>query len=285
MKLTKYNDLLKDGSVIKGSWRLTPSHTLEFYSQENQKNVKLRTELFGVESNSIIASYTEKDPDGKRITGLLKLQGVWRTDEKNRLVFDISREHGKVDVLTLRGGWRFGKANELIYSYERTQLKTKKKKIQELIFSGIWELSEKKSLTYRLGVGSDSFFNFKGAFQAKETLASDNLLKYRAGFELSGKRRIQTIILFGQWQLSGKTGLLFEITYRNGRKTAIAFGAEYNISDQDKVAVELKLNTGKPLGLEVIFTKDFFKKDADAFLRFKRSVEESRVEAGVRIRW
>jgi hypothetical protein len=49
--------------------------------------------------------------------------------------------------------------------------------------------------------------------------------------------------------------------------------------------VSLKSQDGKPLGVEVLFTKDFFGKDGQAFIRFQKSIEESRIEVGGRIKW
>ncbi len=65
----------------------------------------------------------------------------------------------------------------------------------------------------------------------------------------------------------------------------IAFGGEYALSGDSRIAVNLKNRSGEPLGIELILTKDIFGKDGQAFIRLQKSLEESRLEAGMGFKW
>ncbi|MGH7890519.1 MAG: hypothetical protein ACRENF_08220, partial [Thermodesulfobacteriota bacterium] len=132
---------------------------------------------------------------------------------------------------------------------------------------------------------SNSAFRFRGAFQTKSIIAKKGEIRYQAGVEIGGKQKIQTIALFGKWKLSRSLELAFEIEYEDGQRKAITFGGEYHLDGGRQIIVNLKSKEGDPLGIEVILTKDIFGKDGQAFLRLAKSLEESRVEAGVNFRW
>ncbi len=68
-------------------------------------------------------------------------------------------------------------------------------------------------------------------------------------------------------------------------KRAIVFGVDSRLGRQGSVEVDLKNRRGESLGIEVLFTRDFLKRNGETFLRLLRSSEESRVEAGIRLRW
>jgi len=53
----------------------------------------------------------------------------------------------------------------------------------------------------------------------------------------------------------------------------------------DEISVNLISRTGKPLGLELVLTKELFGGDAQLFLRFVRTVDEARGEFGIKIPW
>ena len=73
--------------------------------------------------------------------------------------------------------------------------------------------------------------------------------------------------------------------YEAGRKKSIAFGGSYSVTDSRTISVQLKNETGSPLGVEVILTQDLFGKDGQAFVRLRKSLGESRAEAGMRLQW
>ncbi|HXV19190.1 MAG TPA: hypothetical protein VD883_03845, partial [Candidatus Omnitrophota bacterium] len=199
--------------------------------------------------------------------------------------FEAEKKGGRTDALTFTGTWKVGPGHEILYTYDTTNLRTKKKTSRTLVFSGFWDISKDRRLVYRLSGGTDSAFSFRGAFQTKSILAKAGEIRYQAGVEAGGKHKLQTIALFGKWKLSRSLALSYEIKYADGRKRAIRFGAEHALGRGRDIAVELVSSGGRPLGIEVIFTKDFFGKDGQAFIRLRRSAEESGAEAGLRIKW
>ena len=93
------------------------------------------------------------------------------------------------------------------------------------------------------------------------------------------------MVLFGKWKISRDFGLNFELETDGTRRQTLSFGGEYNFDDSRQMAINLSSSQGERLGVEVIFTQDFFGKDGQAFVRLQKSIEDSRVEAGVKLRW
>ena len=289
MKLTKLSELIGSGEELKGRWEITPNHEIQYKKTGPDEEIKVRGSLVAVEPDALVIGVTKRQTDQTVVTSIYKLAGAWRLDLNNRIVFEVEREDGKKDALTFKGAWQVGRSYQLIYTYEETDLKRKRNTLRkitrELVFTGFWDISEENRLTYWLGAGSDSAFRFRGAFQTKSVLAKKGELRYQVGIEVVGEHRLKTIALFGKWKVSRNLDLSFEIEYADGRKRSITFGGEYAINKDTRIAVNLKNQTGKPLGIEVILTKDIFGKDGQAFVRLQRSLEESRVEAGMRIKW
>jgi len=285
MKLTRLGQLLDNMEGTKGHWELTPNHEIQYKSDKKDEEFKFKGSLIAAEPDALVISVTERQSDQKVVTRIAKLQGAWRLDPKNRIVFEVEKEGGKKDVLTFKGTWHIGKNNEIIYTFEQFDLKGRTKKTQELIFTGYWDISDKHRLTYWLSGDSDSAFRFRGAFQTKSILAKKGEIRYQVGVEVNGRHTAQDITLFGKWKYSRDLSLSFEIEYEDGKKKAITFGGEYALNGNHSIIVNLKTEEGKPLGIELILTKDFFGRDGQAFVRLAKSLEESRIEAGMRFRW
>ncbi len=285
MKISRLNDLIEEGKTTKGKWELTPNHELQYKSKDQNEEYKLTGTLIAVEPGALVFSVTERQTDQKIVTSIHKLGGSWKLNPKNQITFEVEKEQGRNDVLTFKGTWKVNDNHEIVYTYEKTQLKRKTKESQELVFKGYWDITDKNRLTYLLGGDSSSAFRFRGAFQTQSILAKKGEIRYQVGVEVVGKHKIQTIALFGKWKLSRDLSLDFEIEYANGRKKTITFGGDYAFNDTTQISVNLKSRAGQPLGIELIFTKDIFGKDGQAFVRLQKSLEESRVEAGVRLKW
>ena len=284
MKPTRLDDLIEDSKTAKGRWSLTSNHELQYKAKDLKEEIKFQGSLIAVEPDALVIAVTQRQEDQKTVTRIVKLEGAWRANAKNQLVFEVEKESGAKDILTFKGTWQIGKANEIIYTYEQTNLKSKRKETQELSFAGYWDIADKNRLTYWLSADSNSVFRFRTAFQTQSILAKKGEIRYQIGIEAKGKREIKTISLFGKWKLSRTLELTFEIE-TSGRKNVLTFGGEYHLDEDKQIAVNLKSQEGKPLGLELIFTKDFFGKDGQAFVRLAKSIEETRVEAGVNFRW
>ena len=285
MKLTRFNQLMEEGQTLEGHWELDEHHEVYYRSKGDREEVKLKASLLQAEPEALILLVTQRKEKHRITTSLLKLSGAWRLDDRNRIVFYVEREFGKKDVLTFQGAWQVGKQHEIIYTYERQSLKTKTKELNSLIFKGVWDISERHRLSFTVGVNSQSVFRFRGAFQTKSILAKQGEIRYQVGVEVLGKRRLRTITLFGKWKLSGDLELSFEIEYRDGTKHAMVFGAEFSLGRGRTIETKLMNKEGDPLGLEVIFTQEFMDGEAGLFLRLRKSLEESALEAGIKIPW
>ena len=274
-RLTRLNDLILQGKDLKGRWQLGRGHELQYRAEGKNEDIRLRGSLIAAQTDALVFSVTEKQKDQKIVTHLWKLAGRWRTDPKNQILFEVERESGKNDLLVFTGGWRLGEHQELLYNYKTGSLE----------FRGMWDISEKNRLAYLIGGDAGSALRFRGAFQTKSILAKKGEIRYQLGAEVSGKSRLKNILLFGKWKYSDKLGLSFEMEYGARRKKTIRFGGSYALTDDKTVTVELSDTKGSALGAEVILTRDLFGGNGEAFARFRRSVQESRVEGGLQFAW
>lgn len=286
MRPSSLSDLLKKADPSGGGrWDLTRNHEIRYRSGKNDETLVLKGPIIAAEPNALVIALTQKQSDQKIVTRTAKLTGTWRLDSKNRIVFEVEKSRGRTDKLTFKGAWHVGKSNRLIYAYREAPLKTKRKLKRELVFTGYWDISEDRRLTYWLGGDSDSAFRFRGAFQTKSILAKKGEIRYQAGVEAKGKRAFREIILFGKWKLSRTLSVTFEIEYEEGRRKTIRFGSQMQIRPGVDARFKLKNRRGDRLGIEVIFTKDVLGKNGQAFVRLVRDLEERRIEAGLRGRW
>lgn len=270
---------------IEGSWRLTPDHELQYRRVGPRRELILagpitRAEPLGL-SFRVAEASVDEDVVGREIT----LRGRWQADPKNRLNFLVNHEQGRAERLTLQGGWELNSNHEMVYRWQ-TEADGGRRSADRLIrFQGAWEVGEDKQLVYVLDRASDSGFRFSGAFQTPSILPKKGALRYQLGLELSGRRRRRVIALFGKWKVSDRWGLSFVIPWREGRAHSIDFGAHYRFGRSGSIVAELSTRQGKSLGLKLTLTREFQKGQGEAFLRLRRSVEESAVEGGVRFKW
>lgn len=285
MRLSRLNQLLdEEGRIIEGRWELTRRHRLQYRQQGQEEEIVLSGELVAAEPTALVAQITERLADGESVSRLLSLRGRWQADPRNRLAFLVERESGRYEWLTLQGGWEVAPGQEILVRTQRTDLKTKSRQVHLLRFRGYWDLSQGGRLTYVLDESSDSAFRFRGTFQTPSVLAKGGAVRYQLGLEAEGKRRLKKITLFGKWKLSRDLALEFEIPYE-GSAHSIIFGATYEINSQASLAASLTTQEGKPLGVELLLTRRFLQGQGEAFLRLRKSVEESAAEGGVRFRW
>lgn len=285
MRSTRLNDLVENSRGTRGHWELGPNHEVRYRSDKKDEEFGFKSSILAAEPEALVLSLTERQSDQKTVTRIVKLAGAWRLDPKNRIVFEAEKKDGRTDTLIFTGTWQVGPGQEILYTYDTTDLKTKRKTSRTLVFSGYWDISKDRRLVYRLSGDTGSAFSFRGAFQTKSILAKKGEIRYQAGVEAGGKHRLRTIALFGKWKLSKSLALSFEIKYADGRKRAILFGAERALGRGRDIAVRLESRQGSPLGIEVIFTRDFFSKDGQVFVRLRRSVEGSSAEAGLHFKW
>lgn len=89
----------------------------------------------------------------------------------------------------------------------------------------------------------------------------------------------------GDWELDQNHELVYRAGPRRRRPGAGGPYDEEEFREYTNLEVRLKARDGRSLGVEVVFTLDFFGKDGELFLRLRKTFEESRAEAGVRLRF
>lgn len=284
MRITTLNELINNQEFIPGQWKIGPDE-IYYETKALKEDIRFKGKLLAIEPGALLFAITEKRNNQRTVTNILKLTGVWSANSKNQFVFKVQKESGSSDILTLAGNWKLNDSCEIVYTYKETQLKTKKKILNEIVIKGYWNISEKNRLTYWIGGDSQSALHFRAAFQTKSILAKKGEIRYQIGFEVNGKRVFKELILFGKWIVSRDLSLFFEVTHSKNKSQIIRFGGDFSAGKNQTIRVDLQSEEGKPLGLELIFTKDFFEKDTEFFLRLLHNAEESKFESGVRLAW
>ena len=285
VRLTELNQLIRGREIVDGVWTLTGGHEIEYRRQNGEQEVLLSGNLVAAEETGLVIQVRERSTEQEVISRTLTLRGRWEADSQNRLTFLVERQSDRNDRLTLAGGWEVGGSNEILYRFSRINLETKQQETHTLTFRGHWDLDGSRRLTYLLDEASDSSFRFRGTFQSPSILAKEGAIRYQIGVELAGRRRLQTVTLFGKWKLSRDLSVEFEIPYGDRSTRALTFGAAYAFDSQSTIAAQLTTRRGEPLGVEVVFTREFLKGQGEAFVRLRKSLEESAVEGGFRFRW
>ncbi|MCX5667813.1 MAG: hypothetical protein NTY34_05850 [Candidatus Omnitrophica bacterium] len=274
---------------LKGEWSLTDDHDLRLTldgqgRQTFGDQITLQGEILDVNKGSLLFAVTTTTKDDTRSTYVLNLDGTWKADENNRLSFHVKKEEGRYDILTFNGAWEINKNHQIIYQYEKARLIRKKKRSHALIFKGYWDIKDLGRISYLLGKGTDSSFDFKtsaGIFRG-------NYIKYELGIGLSDRidpvRR--TVTLSGKWNLKKDVGLIFEIDYENKKAKQIVFGADARLTDRDTIAFKLKNDIeNKDIGADLELSHKILEGDGEAFLRLLKSNRESAIYAGAAWRW
>lgn len=287
MPAKKLDDLIRDSKRVNGKWALDNRHRLTYSSEEDKEQFELEASLVAAEENTLVVSVTQAQEKGRTVTSLVKLDGTWRANEKNQLEFEVSGKIGERNsVLTFKGSWTLNENYELIYTYKTRQSKGRTVQLQTLVFKGFWEISEKNRLVYLIEGSSDSTFRFRGAFQTNSILAKKGEIRYQLGAEAAGEKgRVRTLTFFGKFRLSNKCELGFELECADRKKRVLKFGAEFQVTDSTSITAQLTTTNGRSLGVEVVFHKSFFEGRAQGFVRLRKTLKESAVEAGVAIPW
>jgi hypothetical protein len=285
MKLNRYNDLNPDGRIVKGSWELLPNHEIGYRTDGLDEEFRLKAPIIAAEPDALVVAVTQRQNDQTLVTRTLKITGAWKADAKNRLVFEAERSVGKTDALIFRGAWKLNAGQEIVYTYQTEGRKAGPKRVHEILFRGYWEIAERRRLTYVLSADSDSAFRFRGAFQTDSILAKRGEIRFQIGVEVNGRPKRQTITLFGAWKIGRNFALSFELDRPGAADSVLHFGGDFGLVGTGKIGVNLRSEKGQPLGVELVLTRDIFNGDGQLFARLVRTVEETRVEAGGRMRF
>ena len=306
MRYRKLSDLQRDIETLEGDWELSPGHELTYKERGLDREAGFKAALVASEPDALVVSVTVQEDKTHTATGLVKLSGKWELDEKNRITFSLKRGLGRYDKLTFQGAWEINENFQVTYTFETQQVmegrgksrRRVEKTTQELVFEGRWDISEKNCLTYQIGVDSESTFRFRGTFGTKSISAKEGEICYQVGVEFKTsfgetQRATKTITLFGKWKLSDDLDLSFELECADGRRPAVSMGVVLDLERfqercpllPDQVTVNLTSREKDPLGVEVVLTKDLFEGNAQTFVRFRESMKETALEAGIKIPW
>lgn len=286
-KIETLNDLPRGDRKIRGRWQLDKRHRLLYVRNQDQGDeaVEIEAVLIGAEADALVAAVSEKQRHGRTVTRTARLEGAWRMNERHHLEFEVTRASGSNDVLTFRGSWKIGPSQEIVYVWRRTDLRTRSRSIETLTFRGGWDLSRDHRLTYTLQGSTEPAFRFSGAFQTRSLSAKRGELRYQLGATLEGKRRKRVLTLFGRWKLSTDLDLLFEMDCSDGRVHEMRFGAEIEITKSLTAAVKMTARDGEPLGGEIRFSREFLQSGGGGFVRLRRTLRETALEAGLTVPW
>ncbi len=285
MRLTRLNQLILADETVDGVWRLTKSHQLEYRKRGAGQEAVLTGALIAAEPEALVFRVAQREESGRIINQLFSLRGRWEADSRNRLNFLVERDKGRSDRLTFQGGWEVTADHEILYRYKLPFLGGSRLAESALIFRGQWDFIAGRRLVYLLDLSGDSTFRFRGAFQTPSVLAKEGQIRYQVGVEVEGKRRVQTVTFFGKWKLSRDLAVEFELASAGKRKQAILFGASWSVVRSGTVSARLSTRKGQPMGLEVIFSREFLRNGGQVFVRLWKFSEETALEAGIRTPW
>jgi len=278
------SDTIPNQIRLKGSWSLTGGHSMRFTLDKLARRtlgdqLTFTGELLDAKEGSLLFAVTTRSKKDTQTTYVLNLGGTWKADKNNRLSFHVRKESGAYDILTFTGAWEVGKNSQLIYRYEKARLVRKKKEVHALTFKGYWDIRDKARISYVLGAGTDSVFDFA----ASAGIFRGGYIKYQVGVGLSAGAgfKLRTVTLSGVWRLERNLGLVFEVEYEGQNSRAIVFGAEAGLTDKDTVTFRLKNGIdNKDIGASLELSHRLFKGDGRIFLRALKDSRESAVYAG-----
>ena len=277
---------------FQGKWSLNNNYDLVLDLQDSQKLGKrklvLKGKILDCQKNYLFFQTKTKSTGAKEAISFLKLRGFWQSDKFNRLTFEVTKKENP-DTLAFKGLWSVNKNQKIIYLYQKTNLITKRKVFQKLVFDGFWQLSGKNRLRYVLAGSKGSFFDFRAYLQSNNLYPKKGAIKYRIGIGIKkgvGNYREKIISLYGTWKFSRRRGLSFESDYGEGKIRRIYFSAKINITKGKQIIFTLLGKDNKPIGASVTFKKQMFSKgDFEYFLRLKKEGKDYEVSAGLTLKF
>ena len=269
---------------LGGRWSLTKNHELKLTFDKCRlegfrNDVVLKGEVIGVNSDAILFSITQKAEDGLSRTSILRLEGIWQADERNRLIFKAKKEGERHDTLVFEGRWEINKQHKIAYKYTKGSTKSER----SILFDGFWNISRKDRITYHLDFMNRSFFDFR---LGKMAALSDSI-KCEIGIGARAKRKPKAryLILYGKWNVKKNAGLVFEIDYGDNQTGGMVFTAEARLTPDSRIRFELKTESGKPLGISLTLSKTVLKGAGELYSKALFSEKEKAVYVGGGVRW
>ena len=239
----------------------------------NAKSRKATASLAAVEPDALVLSVTERENPKRIVTRMMRVNGKWQVARGNVLEFSLDKNEFKKGIVSFGADWRVNDNNEIEMSFGKDRASLK----------GVWDVADQNVLVYQIRRGAGEELAFRGAFQTKSIVAKKGEIRYQLGAESSRKKRTGSLTLFGKWILSRDLGLSFEIEYSGGKKRAILFGGDCRMDVDKTIRVDLVARKDKPLGVELILTKELA--EGSVFTRLSRSLDDARAEAGLVLSW
>jgi hypothetical protein len=281
---------LPQKTTFEGNWQLNNNHDLELVLNKSKGQFKstrltLRGKIISVDNNILALEIISRDVSPRKTSlTVLKLSGVWKADEYNRIIFQVSKKNSP-DTLTFKAAWRLNNNQQIEYTYEKANLITKSKDKQTLNFEGFWKISSIHKLTYILGSSFDSEFDFKVHLENPNIYPQSRVIKYRIGIGLRQPKAesYKILSLYGEWKFSRDLCLSFIMDYGDNLVRKLEFGAEISFGP-DKFILSLKDGRGESLGITLTYSHKLLSSlQPQVFVRLKSCQKNQGIEAGVTI--
>ena len=275
--LNAQNELVIDKNVtVSGTWSLTDNHDLCLTVDSTQNTsygdkIILNSTISDVGKNSVTFKVTHLSDTQQIVTDTLCLQGAWKADANNKLLFEISSEQGRHDILSFNSTWIINGDNRLVYSYERADLIYKHKETAELVFKGTWDIVSDNRLYYELDHDSSSGFGF--------TVGDSILQKNQIVAKLMIGTEARDIKISGEWHVTDSLGLTFDVHYEAGQISHIIFGGQLQLSPSDSLALRFDD------GVEVKLSQAILDGKADVFSALKLAEDEDKITLGFELKF
>ncbi|MCX5714256.1 MAG: hypothetical protein NT033_05505 [Candidatus Omnitrophica bacterium] len=269
---------------LSGNWSLNKDHNLvltldKINNQREGDKLTLEGEIIDVTGNELVFSLSTGDSREGAHFYLIRLGGKWQADQYNRLGFLVTKETGSLDELTFSGTWEINRKNQLVYTYTKTGLKTKNKLTRSITFKGFWDINERNRVSYILNKSINSGFEFRVGLG--KPLKSG--LQYELGFGAKGVRR--KFFLFGSWKINERLGLIFEIPTEKGKLQNIVFGATCKLDNGYNLELELKNNRQEDLSIKAKLSRTFWQGLGQEYIEALKEGREISLLAGMGFRW
>ncbi|MBI4708509.1 MAG: hypothetical protein HY761_11400 [Candidatus Omnitrophica bacterium] len=269
---------------LRGKWSLDKEHNLvltldKWGNQIAGNKLTVESELIDAKDNKLSFAVTSKDSENNTHIYIVKLGGRWQADEYNRLTFNIEKEAGVTERITMRGAWEVNQQNEFMYTYEKSVSGKKEKITKTITLKGYWEIAGKHRIIYVLNKEIGSEFDFKVSVGKPAARG----LEYEIGVGVAPSKK--TITLFGEWKVSKKIGLLFEMPYEEGKIRSVILGGWGKLDKNFGLELRVQNKIGEDLGIDVKLSRSLLEGQGEAFIRALRSQKEVSIVAGVGFRW
>ncbi len=271
---------------LRGDWSLTDRHALrltlnKWGRQTFGDELTLRGEVIKADSGSLSFAMIQRTKEGALSTYILKLEGKWQADKRNRLTFRAKKEKAGYDVLTFDGIWELDRRHKIVYSYEAGSGGRAEKR--SLVLDGFWDFSGKGVITYYLDLKGGSRFDFR----IGKGIAKKDSIIFEVGIGVSRKERpvSKNLIFYGKWRIRSGTGLAFELEYGDGSFSDLKFEAEARLAGNAGMKFALRSETGRDLGIELTLSRSMLKGCGESFIRLLRSSKERAVYIGSGFTW